>query len=523
MPAPSRFPLRHALAAALLVGAAACADQPTTPVTPGTVEVRRTTADGATLLSKPVLHPNSQRYSYHGQRPATGRSGSAELAVQALLGRDGKTEVEIATGSPYNPWAQGQGTIARVQTKASLPDGRHLLTRSHNDLAGGGRASLVYGGLARGVVLEVQANVRDIDPNRTDVVTVTTPVARRPNLAAVSISAPSRVRAGMWVPISAIVRETNGDVGNWGTCTLYVDGVRADWSNGIWVNPGEVVTCSFYHRFEGDGTRRLEVRLEETPGALRDDDDRDDSATADIESFVSNDFFYSMWADENISQSAYFRHERWTIGANVLEWLTDEAYDGAEQRVQLDAWLPRMISADSLRFEIAETSGGATIAAGSYALVPDYVTENGSFWAIGQDPSTGAYVILRSDNWQSDHQTYLSYRRNAGSVTYHSYRSMRQWNGETGEESGWSWNESGTRVIGPGSFVPFGDDFAMRLRVHSGGDVISADPAFTFTRSEGRSESPYACWSWSYAPDWISETCAGSFHASRYARGSDEG
>ncbi|HEU4454833.1 MAG TPA: hypothetical protein VFR81_17335 [Longimicrobium sp.] len=522
MPARSTSPFRHALAAALLLGAAACADQPTTPAAAGAPGLRRSTGEGATPLGKPVLHPNGQRYRDDGQRPATGRSGSASLVVQALLGRDGMTEVAIATGDPYRPWEQGQGNLAHVQTKASLPDGRHLFTRNHPDPSDGGRATLEYGGLARGVAVQVQANVRGIDPHRTDVVTVTTPVVRRPNLAAVSVDAPRRVRAGMWVPVSATVRETGGDLGNWGTCTLYVDGARADWSRGIWVNAGDVVTCSFTHRFETAGTHRLEVRLEDTPGALRDDDAGDNSAAAEVESFVSDDFFYSAWADEMVSRSTSYRHERWTIGSSVLEWLDDYLYDGKEQRVQMDAWLPRAIPAGALRVEISETSGGATLVACDYEIVPDQVSEDGSFFALRQDPATGAYLYLRSDVWQVGRQTSFGYRRDAGSVTYHSIRSQRTWNGETGEESGWSINEAGTREIGPG-FVPFGDDFALRLRVHAGDGVFGADPAFTFTRSESQSESPYACWSWSYAPDWISETCAGGSSYFRYARGNADG
>src|SRR5215213_5412622 len=105
--------VRAAAAIALALAAAACTDRLTTPAVDGRT-AEGTTAAGS-LSGGPQLISNHVRYRDQGFAPAIGRSGNAGLTVQALLGGDGRTEVEV---SAYGV-APGTGTasLTHLQTR----------------------------------------------------------------------------------------------------------------------------------------------------------------------------------------------------------------------------------------------------------------------------------------------------------------------------------------------------------------------------------------------------------------------
>lgn len=508
---PSRSRRWLALPTALLLAVAACDDQLTDAATPGTAGPRASLGGEATALQKPVLHSNRERYSYHGQKPATGRSGSASLSMQALLGRDGTTEVQLSTGRLDEPWLAAPGTITRVQTRASSPDGKHRFTHNDNDLVANGTTSLSYGALARGTVLQVQANVTGIDPNRTDVVSVTGTVLRRPNLAVVSVNVPARVRTGAWTHLSATIRETNGDVGNWGVCKLYVDGAQVDWGQWIWVDAGDVVTCLFSHEFRGEGTHRVEVRIEPDWQGLRDDDPSDDVAATTVESYATNEFFYTASASHVIQSDSVLSRERWRSGSYQSEYMGGWGQDSESQVVTLDAWTPRAVSADSLLLlEVTETTGGTIRASSVYSLAPSYVEADGSFCTSGQDGATGGRIHLCTSSMLSG-ATSVSYIRSAGRVSYYSYQYSRLWNRETGEEWVYSYNDGFSGSHGDLPLRPFGGDFGVRVRLHAGSEVYTADPVFPLHVYENRFDLPLSCTTWEdLASGYFNEWCTAS-------------
>src|SRR5712671_6589680 len=81
----------------------------------------------------PTTHPNSEKYRDAGFHPATGQSGSAAIAVRALLGRTGTTDVEVTTGDFDN--GPALRALTSVQVKGYDPIGKHLFTSNNKNPA----------------------------------------------------------------------------------------------------------------------------------------------------------------------------------------------------------------------------------------------------------------------------------------------------------------------------------------------------------------------------------------------------
>jgi hypothetical protein len=137
-------------------------------------------------------------------------------------------------------------------------NGDSLFTLNYNGLDAPS-VTLSYDGLALGQALEVQTNVRNVDRNRTDVVTVTNVVRRPPDLTVQSILAPAWAIVGTYVRITATVAELNHDTGARTTCALFVNDVAVDRAEGIWVDAGDTVSCAFTHVFDGQGLHAIRV------------------------------------------------------------------------------------------------------------------------------------------------------------------------------------------------------------------------------------------------------------------------
>lgn len=201
-------------------------------------------------------NPNSQKYSDTGVKPATGRSGSATLEVRALLGSDGQTVLEASTGSLAGGTSVGDIDKAQVKLLAG-----GTTTLNYNKLSGGYWTES-YGGLVPGDAIQVQANVSGIDGKRTNVITVQTEVALRPNLAVGPVTGPATAPPSFEVAFSAPVSETNGDVGARADCVLTVDGLQVDEAEGIWVDAGGTVSCLFRYSFDAPGTYEVGIAAE---------------------------------------------------------------------------------------------------------------------------------------------------------------------------------------------------------------------------------------------------------------------
>jgi hypothetical protein len=225
-------------------------------------------------------HPLSEKYSDRGARPATGRSGSATLAARALLSRSGETRLEVTTGGfDAGP---APGDIAKMQVKLLAPGGRSMRTDNFaKELPGGGFASVVYSALPRGLPLQVQANVTGIDPRRTDVVTVSTQVVRRPDVEAVALQAPAGALVGAPVSVTGVLAESNGDMGAHAACRLLADGIEVARLERIWIDAGSSVNCHFALSFATPGVHELRLRIDSVAPA--DDDPGNNEFAARVE------------------------------------------------------------------------------------------------------------------------------------------------------------------------------------------------------------------------------------------------
>lgn len=202
----------------------------------------------------PPLTSNAIKYRDNGAKPGTGKSGSAVVMARALLGSDGNTVVEASTGELDG--AAFPGVIAKVQMKTGTE------VSNYNDLAAGGYWSTTVASLPYRGTVQLQANVRDSDPERTDVVTVMTSVVKRPDLAARNLSVPTRVFPNTLVNVSALIEELNGDVGARANCVLRVNGMVVDDAAGIWVDAGDAVACAFQTSFAATGSHQVSVSAE---------------------------------------------------------------------------------------------------------------------------------------------------------------------------------------------------------------------------------------------------------------------
>jgi hypothetical protein len=235
---------------------AACADTPTgTRLSPRNAGPLLDVSGEASRLS---WYPNSIKYRDAGQKPATGRSGSATLTARALVDKGGTTQLEVTTGETLDALITPPGTLDHVQLKAFDPLGVHMWTTNDKPSAGG-YVSYTLATLGRGSAVQVQANVRGIDAKRTDVVTIRETVKRRPDLAVRDVMIPERTVLGVPTRIAAVIQELNGDVGARADCEIRVDGVLMAAAHGMWVDAGDAVSCVFGVPFAQPGTRRVEI------------------------------------------------------------------------------------------------------------------------------------------------------------------------------------------------------------------------------------------------------------------------
>lgn len=247
---------RQPAVAAGILAMAACSELPTEDPAP-----KRIPSMGV-AAGPPTAKPNSQKYRQQTVGHATGRSGSAQITARALLGKDGGTAVEVTTGTLDQGGAPGD--ISKVQLKFFHPGNPDAHEPTFNDNQGNGTGywTRQFSGKVRHQRMQAQTNVRGIDRNRTDVVTVTERVNLRPDIAVSSLNAPASAYRGTNVPIHSSISEMNGDVGATTNCVMYINGAATDRANGVWVANGDLVVCAFAHTFNSVGTFDITVKAE---------------------------------------------------------------------------------------------------------------------------------------------------------------------------------------------------------------------------------------------------------------------
>jgi len=439
------------------VALCACADTP--------LEQPQLPARFSIANNGPTLHSNSQRYREQHVPHATGRSGSASLTARALLDRSGQTIVELTTGQLDQ--LNAPGSISKVQLK--LPA---AATQTFNGLNGGGTWSRTFPRLMRHERVQAQANVRSIDGERNDVITITERVNLRPDLSVLSVGAPSSVAPGT-ITIIGAVAELNGDVGATGNCVLYIDGTEADRSNNVWVADGDQVSCAFSHTFNTLGSYTVRVAIESVvPGdwdatnnaaakqvavvdpVLHGSADLQDWQRDTWEKYESGRLYDYPFGDDIIQSyaSETERHERSqyasVYGSTPADWGTD-----------FTAGV--VLKSNGAMFASANASSGGSNCA--YSWSPGFNIESCS-------TPTGSYVQAYrwgGVTWYLSQGYFREWRCYYVSTPY-----FHQTCTQTINQSGWS---SGNVADG-GGYVDLGDDvsFDIDVQVAGGGSFTGA-------------------------------------------------
>ncbi len=325
----------------------------------------------AQAQNAPKFHPNSEKYSDVGAKPATGRSGSASLESRALLDKEGTTLVEATTGSLETGTAPGQ--IRKMQVKVFGSTGKLQFTENAGG-TGGGAWSAQYPGLGRNQVVQLQANVGGIDGNRNDVVTVSTQVKRRPDIAVDAVTAPAKALAGALVNVVATVSEKNGDVGARATCMLSVDGASVlDQADGIWVDAGHTVSCAFQTRFSVIGRHDLTVYATSVMPA--DWDLSNNAATTTIE-ILSPETPMNYSAGFSSSDYDYKSHYRYSNADGTYLDEKSETGTRRSRALSVSSWTTTESFVFPMKVRTAAASGGAT----AFDITNDFAYQINASW-----------------------------------------------------------------------------------------------------------------------------------------------
>ncbi|MFL5383202.1 MAG: hypothetical protein ACJ8GN_11845 [Longimicrobiaceae bacterium] len=468
MPHPPLSVRRGVAVAALALLAGACSRDvldPASPRAPGAAP-HLTTAS----TRRPTLISNAVKYRDLGAKPATGRSGSSTLAARALLGKDGVTELEVTTGT-FDPVPEATRPLTRLQVKQLDSDGHPVRTLNYNDLAGGGTAAFRYEGLARGTTLQVQGNVAEAP--RTDVVTVTGTVHRRPDLRIGTVT-PLQVRLGFPMNVDVTVSELNGDVGARADCVLYVDGVEADRARGIWVDAGDAVSCSLTHVFESVGSKQ--IRMEVANVSPGDFDPSNNVAHATVQvAGAGGDFNYYAYAEHYVENSVQIGNNRIVYDAGQVIEQNDTTHSThAIQIGNLYASLPHGLSLATTSVRVSQSTDGVILHAGGwpdatdgYPLLPD--PDCMSNW------HDGVVVYVCSTGTADDGYTSVQYVRGGSALTYYGIQYIRTWWAGAPEyvysftvewSGGWS---------DPGFQTPIGRDYSFLVELTDGDRTYRLD------------------------------------------------
>ncbi|HEY0970326.1 MAG TPA: hypothetical protein VGE02_05050 [Gemmatimonadales bacterium] len=478
--------LRSAFAVPAILAIAGCSGDLLSPAA-APASVSMAAAGGSARLSSiPANFTRAdRRYASTGHAPSTGRSGSASLQSRALLGKDGTTLVEVTTGALDAAGAPGQ--LVKLQLK-NLTDST---TRNYNRLSAGGSWSESLTRTTRGQLLQLQGNVRGIDRNRTDVVTVVDTVWLRPDLVASDLQHPARVLQGQFAELSVRVAEQNGDVGAAGDCVLTVDGTDAATTAGIWVDRGDAVDCVFHVRFDAVGTRQLQASVR---GVVPGDWDVTNNSVSSTLEVVSPETILAGSASFAASDFTYQYHRTdsyWGCGWYSYYCNYDESGMQHTRDLRVNGSTPNagMFTGSLLDVALTWTTAGTAYSASATAS-PSWYANNCGY---GFDAATNTNVgYCRSPG--SGHLT-LSVRQYSGHVQYYAMY------------DGWSYS-SYNHTYGLDAY-PVGSDIAFDVRAtDEGGNLYRMSGATAVTTSSA--DYSYSYCDWYYYGDCYSYTRTGT-------------
>jgi hypothetical protein len=443
--------------------AAACTDPTAVPT--------RLSQPSATFIKggyRPLTYPNNRKYRDAGFHPATATAGSATISIRALLGRSGKTDVEVTTGT-FDGGAT-TGSLSSVQVKGYDPKGVQLFTSTNNGLAGS-TASFPYTNLTRGSGVQVKANVRV--NGSTQVVTVSDVVHLRPDLVAVRVDGPASALVGWPVVLHAFIIERNGDVGARASCVLYVDGNAADRSDGIWVDAGGTVDCAMAHSFTANGTHSVEVRVENVnPG---DYDNSNNSATASIQIVQPAEFGAFSLSAQSLVDNSWTRSMATLTTIDGIEetWDQTVSWQGPNQYADITGVVNHTLTFPVAMHGVMSTNGTTVNTLDETMLTSEpanwFPLEWGPSCGTAFGPNTDLYICT-FENGPLAGYTTIQYDWWGADVQYHSNRYVTYFDPSCANNLCERYIVDDLSQIGP--MFTFGPDFSGRLSVQGANDYV---------------------------------------------------
>lgn len=486
---------------------------------------------------------------------ATGRAGNAKLQARLLYAKDGASLLEITTGS-LDSTEPPPGYLAKIQVKSYDGDGEVVWADNYNNLVGEGYRSYDYDRFVRGQPYQVQANIRGIDGNRTNVVTVAGVALARPDLAVTELSAPASAEPGEPVNVNALVAELNGDVGASAECVLSVDGVEVDRASAIWVPAGAPVNCAFTVELETEGEKTLTVALEQVNPGDWDTTNNSKSVTvviAPARTAMTGTYYANYYRRHNdyysYTASGWYVNDYnpgygYTYDAQGVDWSYSYVYPAGidEEQAGFSATAPNQLVSFPMQVQATLSADGSparTVSqslplAGSYSYPDEYDYSYGSMY----DSSTNTTFQVVSYDWGPYYETNYGYPDSETSVYFSTYAGRyvflsndyqrywyRYWNGSTTQNvyqySGNSTYNNGT-FMNATSSVEFDvnlDDGAQTMTIDTGAVSFVTTPN-TWSNSycndyqyaySSNSYNSHACYAWSSVGYQTTGSASGSF------------
>lgn len=422
---------------------------------------------------------NKQPYRVTATATATGRTGSATMSARALIDRNRQASLEIVAGDFETPPV---GTVAKIQLKTFDGNGDLLSTINYS---GFNTPSVVIpmAGVDRGQALDVQANIRDVDNTRTDVVSVTTVGRLRPDLALLRVDAPPTTRAGFPVHITATVAELNHDTGARASCVLFVNDVEVDQAEGIWVDAGDTVSCAFVQVFSVAGTHAFRVEVTQVdPG---DWDTANNSGGGSVAIVTEESFSaVSAWVGESHEHHRFHntgytrRNEGGADYVRTFDFLTDRS--SHTQGARYSAYITAPVTFPMTQVAVAQWTDNTLIHQRTYSgVAATSVTPSLTCAHIVDDADVAVYVDVCARTGPSGPMTSITYARFVGTVTYFSNRYDAVWY-ETpdGVVPIYTYSYNRNEGSSTGSLTVLGDTYRFEVTLLSGAVAYSKPVSF---------------------------------------------
>jgi hypothetical protein len=465
--------------------------------------------------------PNSKHYRESGVGNATGRTGSAQMTVRALLGSDGDTTIEVTTGV-LDSSSTPPGAFQKVQLKPLNPDGDAIFAQNFTNIpTHRGYFSFNWPSLYRHQQTQIQSNITGID-NRTDVVTVVETVKLRPDLAIRKLNLPDSPLVNTPVIINANILELNGDSSATTSCQLFIDGALADKANNVYVDAAGAVSCAFSHTFTSTGNHTVQVTAANVMPADWDTGNNSASGTINIIDLNTNTAEHGTATFSDQKGGFPLRHtttmQTWRNGGMVFSYSNTSSTMGEEQDANWSfqsSGCTGETNAASYQFPVdltyAETMDGASVYT---AKIAGITSKTASFpanqifcdaTAVNLTQQVGnviaddyTFVVISRTYYDGSSQPVSTMQqvngtRNGGDVTYLSSTYQCDLLSDCDNPINYHVSNSNDETV-VGKLVPLGNTWVPSVSVRdAGGNGFGGSLAVSLSSNQMKSGQPNTC------------------------------